>query len=476
MTTTAFAFTGAAQSFVAPATKRYRIAMWAGGGGSGRYSSPGSYVSGASGHVIFEIDLVAGDTLSIEVGGGGQAGRSSPVAEGGLGGWPDGGYGVRGDEYPGGGGGSSRVYLNGTLLAVCGAGGGSGGFVNGGSAGAGGGEVGQSSSTGDGGTGGTQTAGGVDASSPSTAAKQGGYLKGGLGGVAADRFTSSSDDGGGGGGGYYGGGGGGGDGRSGGGGSSWVNVAATAAWLTLAGDRAVPPDIDSPYYATDVGVGRPAVSSTTVGLAGGNGRVVVDDDPLPLPLKLSKSVEYAVLRHRSLGLSGAKITTVLRWRQVMTVNKASMALVLKEAAPEPVDFELMVPKASLAVVVAPGSNGPLTRISHSASEIVHGGKPSARITAAKLEVLQTRIGAARVSNAKLEVLYTKEGKARTTHASLEVLRSTAEVTVQALVSHIALSYLYRPEGARIDVSHLAVEVLRAAEAENERFAVISLMN
>lgn len=475
MATTAFTFTGAAQSFVAPATKRYLVAVWAGGGGSGRYSSPGSAVSGASGHVVFLLDLVAGDRLTIEVGGGGQPGRSSPVAEGGLGGWPDGGYGTRGDTYCGGGGGSSRVYKNGTLIAVCGAGGGCGGYGTGGSAGAGGGEVGQDAEN-TGGTGGTQTAGGVDSNATTVAAKKGGYLQGGLGGVAADRFTSVTDDGGGGGGGYYGGGGGGGDGRSGGGGSSWISPVATAIRAIEPGNRAVTPQADSPYYADEAGVGRPAVSVTTGGLAGGNGRVVIDDDPPITPIRITKSLQYAVLKYRSFDMSGMRASIVLRRKNQAMVDKASIALVLKEAEPEPEAFEIEVSKSSLAVVVAPGSNGPLTRVSHAASEIVHGGKPSARITTAKIEVLQTRKGAAHVSNAKLEVLYTKQGATWTTHASLEVLRSTAEVTVQALVSHIALSYLYRPEGARIDVSQMAVEVLRTAETENERFAVISLMN
>lgn len=474
MATTAFTFTGAAQSFVAPATKRYRVAMWAGGGGAGRHSTGGA-TSGASGHVTVDIDLVAGDTLTIEVGGGGQPGKSSPVAEGGLGGWPDGGFGVRGDTHPGGGGGSSRLYKNGTLVAVCGAGGGSAGYSGGGSAGAGGGEVGQSATI-NGGTGGTQTGGGFDRNAPTVLLKQGGYLQGARGGAAADRFVSSSDDGGGGGGGYYGGGGGGGDGQSGGGGSSWVNTALVAGSVNLPGNYAVPLLTESPYYAADVGVGRPAVSVATGGLAGGNGRVVVDDDAPSQPIQITKSLRYAVLKYRSFDMSGMRASVVLRRKNQAMIEKASIALVLKEAEPEPEAFEIEVSKSSLAVVVAPGSNGPLTRVSHAASEIVHGGKPSARITTAKIEVLQTRKGAAHVSNTKLEVLYTKEGATRATHASLEVLRSTAEVTVQALVSHIALSYLYRPEGARIDVSQMAVEVLRTAETENERFAVISLMN
>lgn len=448
--------------------------MWAGAGGAGRYNSNAS-TSGASGFVSLAIDLTAGDTLTIEVGGGGKPGRISPIIEAGAGGWPDGGDSVRGDTYPGGGGGSSRVYLNGALLAVCGAGGGSAGYSPGGNAGAGGGEVGQSCSSGDGGTGGTQTQGGVDANAPTVVAKKGGYLQGGLGGVAADRFTSTSDDGGGGGGGYYGGGGGGGDGRSGGGGSSWVNAAAVVGFALVSGNYAVPPFTDSPYYAADVGVGRPSVSVSTGGLAGGDGRVVVDDEAPLFPVNISKSSTAVVLKSKRFEIMKTSFAAVTRPGKP-EINKASVAVVLKEADPEPVEFEFDISKASVAVVMAPGANGPLTRVSHISAEIVRGGTASARVSQAAAEVLQTRVGAARVSNLKLETLYTRGGAARATHASLEVLRSTAEVTVQALVTNVALDYLYVPDTAQINVSQVAVEVLRTAEAENDRFAVISLMN
>ncbi len=168
--------------------------------------------------------------------------------------------------------------------------------------------------------------------------------------------------------------------------------------------------------------------------------------------------------------------SVLRVRPGVYVSKASAHVVLKEAEPVPIDFEFLVSKAMGYAVIKPGSNGPLTTVTHTAAEVVHGGLPRARITSAAVEALQSRLGAVRVTKAGLESLYTRLGAARLTYTSLEVLRSTAEVTVQGLVTHAALSVLFKPEEAEIRVSHLAVEVLRTAETANERFAVISLMN
>ncbi|QHJ75226.1 minor tail protein [Brevundimonas phage vB_BsubS-Delta] len=454
-----FAYTGAAVVYNVTATKQYAIELWGGGGGAGRYQN--NYESGGGGYLLLRINLTAGDVLTIEVGQGGGPGIGTGTIQGGYGGWPDGGWGARGDTQGGGGGGSSRVWLNGTLLAVAGAGGGSGGYSVGGHAGAGGGDVGQSSSINNGGSGGSQTAGGVDQNQTANVPKRGDYLKGGFGaGNVADRFTNTSDDGGGGGGGYYGGGGGGGDGSSGGGGSSWADPSRVIAFLTLTGALRQPGGQTSFNYTPGVGLGALSVNALAGGVAGGNGQVLIDDNPGPESVVVSKSIAYAVVR---LGPG-------------VYASKASAYAVLKEAEPVPVDFEFIVSKSVAYGVVKPGSNGPLTTVTNTASEIVHGGRPSARIAHAALSVLQTRSGAARASNAKLEALFTKDGAARFTHAALEVLRSTAEVTVQGLVSHTALSVLYRPEVAQIRVSTLSVEVLRTAEAENERFAVISLMN
>lgn len=460
MALVAYSYTGSAVVYNVTVTKQYAIALWGAGAGAGRYSGT-TYQSGGGGFTLLRVNLTAGDVLTVEVGQGGGPGIGTGTIQGGYGGWPDGGWGARGDVQGGGGGGSSRVWLNGTLLAVAGAGGGAAGYSAGGHGGAGGGEVGQSAQFTNGGTGGTQTAGGFDQGAPTNVPKQGKYLQGGFGaGNVADRFTNTSDDGGGGGGGYYGGGGGGGDGHSGGGGSSWADDTRVLGWITLPGNYRQAGGQDSPYYAAGVGIGAMSTGVTAGGLPGGDGRVVIDDDPAAESLVITKATGYGVLQVKP----------------GVYVSKASIHVVLKEAEPVPIDFEFLVSKAMGYAVIKPGSNGPLTTVTHTAAEVVHGGLPRARITNAAIEALQSRKGAARVTGAKLESLYTRLGAARLTYTSLEVLRSTAEVTVQGLVTHAALSVLFKPEGAEISVSHVAVEVLRTAEAENERFAVVSLMN
>ena len=477
MALVAYGYTGSAVVYNVTVTKQYAIALWGAGAGAGRYSGT-TCQSGGGGFTLLRVNLAAGDVLTVEVGQGGGPGIGTGTIQGGYGGWPDGGWGARGTMQGGGGGGSSRVWLNGSLLAVAGAGGGSAGYDGEGHGGAGGGEVGQSAQSTNGGAGGTQTAGGFDQGAPTNVPKQGKYLQGGFGaGNVADRFTNTLDDGGGGGGGYYGGGGGGGDGQSGGGGSSWADSTRVVGWMTVAGNFREAANQSSPYYAAGVGIGAMSTSNTAGGLPGGNGRVVIDDDPPVELFQVSKATGYSVLKVKpGVYVSKASGYSVLKVKPGVYVSKASVHVVLKEAEPTPIDFEFLVSKATGYVVIKPGSNGPLTTVTHTAAEIVHGGLPRAWVTNAAVEALQSRFGAVHITKTALENLYSRLGAARITYTSLEVLRSTAEVTVQGIVTHAALSVLFRPEVAEANVSHLAVEVLRAAEAENERFAVISLMN
>ena len=97
--------------------------------------------------VLSVFAVVPGDVLTLEVGGGGQGAMRN--ANGGAGGWPDGGSGAKGDQGSGGGGGSGGLLSD---------------------AGAGGGATGQSA-TANGGSGATQVAAGVDASAPSVVNK-----------------------------------------------------------------------------------------------------------------------------------------------------------------------------------------------------------------------------------------------------------------------------------------------------------------
>ena len=119
MALVAYGYTGSAVVYNVTVTKQYAIALWGAGAGAGRYSGT-TCQSGGGGFTLLRVNLAAGDVLTVEVGQGGGPGIGTGTIQGGYGGWPDGGWGARGNMQGGGGGGSSRVWLNGTLLAVAG--------------------------------------------------------------------------------------------------------------------------------------------------------------------------------------------------------------------------------------------------------------------------------------------------------------------------------------------------------------------
>ena len=226
--------------------------LWGAAGGSGSYGA--GYHAGNGGLTYATTTLQAGTTYYLYIGEGGE-GTASGAGNGGLGGWPNGGYGGRGDASGAGGGGmtmlSKAVYAtnmnDSDILMIAGGGGGSTGYS--GHAGHGGGQEGRHASSSDGnwGRAGTQSAGGNS---------NGAKLQGGV--SPGPRTTSSSNDDGGGGGGYYGGGAGIGDGKPGGGGSGYYNTSlttnqtytASAAWtgsstLNNPGGIVSPPDVNS---------------------------------------------------------------------------------------------------------------------------------------------------------------------------------------------------------------------------------------
>lgn len=213
-----------------------------GGGGGGGKAGSGPGRGGHGDSVTFSLDVEHGDVIVIEVGEGGYGHFVNSGGEGGAGGWPDGGAGGRPNSGTNsnhglsGGGGSSRFYLNGTLMAVAGGGGGGAGFADGGDAAypvGGSGEDGGPTGDATGPTGGTQSAGGTPSANGWTPdGSIGDYLYGGVG-YRSGNSPSDRDwyTGGGGGGGYYGGGGGTHDSSSGGGsypgggaGSSYANT------------------------------------------------------------------------------------------------------------------------------------------------------------------------------------------------------------------------------------------------------------
>lgn len=468
MALTTFDHLPSKQAFTAPVTGPYRLTLWGAGGGSGRYSTGTTGASsGAGGAVSFVLNLNAGDLLEFEVGQGGRPGLAA-VPAGGLGGWPDGGWASYGDTRPGGGGGSTRAYLNGILVGVAGAGGGSGGYVE--HAGAGGGEIGQSA-PGNGGTGGTQTAGGYDSNAPSVAAKKGDYLKGGNGGNVPDHTTSTSDDGGGGGGGYYGGGGGGGDGQSGGGGSAWADATKAYSIQYSRGDIAVPGGMYwTDEYKAGVAVGRARASD----LPGGDGYAVVDDDPQPRPITVSKQTGFAVMQNPSFAVSKRTAAVVLEVKN-LDVSEMTLYAVMKEGDPDPYNNVVRVSKAVTYAVMEPGTAGPLTYATSVASDILFTYSGGLRVTGRFVEAAQSRLAPAFITGRNTEALINAAAGSRISYLAAEVLRSTAEITVQALTTAIAADVALSTEGS-VRFTTLYAEALVAAGLDGEDFGTVAVIN
>jgi hypothetical protein len=246
---TLIGFTGANQAITVTQTGTLRAKLW-GAATSGGSWRDARVSGGGGGYTYLEVPVTAGDQVIVQVGGRGEYHNQQRSA---VGGWPDGGRGSYGDGIGAGGGGSSRLWLNGTLIGVAGGGGAGSGYD--GNGGAGGGATGENSSTASGGSGGSQTAGGVDRSDTAQVAKQGKNIlavgmngqTGGDGGTPLN--ASTGDDGGGGGGGYWGGGGGGGDSQAGGGGSGFIH--SSAAGVTTAGVGAQPGNANDPDLPKD---------------------------------------------------------------------------------------------------------------------------------------------------------------------------------------------------------------------------------
>ena len=222
----AFAYTGGAQTFTVPpgVTTLTVTAQGAQGGDT----APAASNAGLGGSVTATLTAVAGETLSVFVGGQGAAGGSGGNAAGGFNGGAAGGPG----PFAGGGGGASDIRQGGSALSnrVVIAGGGGGAGFNGGSGGAGGGATGGVGANSNfplvvtGGGGGTQSSGGSGGTNPPSPANNGQPGTSGAGGVGG-LGSAGGAAGAGGGGGFWGGGGGaGGAGNlgsaSGGGGSS----------------------------------------------------------------------------------------------------------------------------------------------------------------------------------------------------------------------------------------------------------------
>ncbi|MBC8741812.1 hypothetical protein F6X40_35275 [Paraburkholderia sp. UCT31] len=119
--TTAFSYTGSAQSFTVPAgCTQIAVAAWgAGGGGSTTYGTGGA---GAYAGATFSV--VGGEQFTVIVGQAGLSGTTSPRAS--YGGGGSGAYSTLYGAAGGAGGGGAFLQLNGQDLLVAGGGGGGG--------------------------------------------------------------------------------------------------------------------------------------------------------------------------------------------------------------------------------------------------------------------------------------------------------------------------------------------------------------
>ena len=250
-----------------------------GGGGPASIFDTNPARTGGSGHTVsFTLPMVVdGSVIEIEVGEGGKHGENN--GEGPKRTFPDGGDSqnpsLSGFTICGGsGGGSTRVYLDGVLVAVAGGGGAA--------LGQGGGDAGHPSGAdgnGPGGEGGDQSEGG---DAPSSGGDQDGdFLRGGDGSADTDEVTAANQfAGGGGGGGYYGGGSGfGGSSRSyrgGGGGSSWTDSAkTTSVTYSSPGNGGAPGNANHFTAAGQGGHGSATITHDT------SGQIAAPGDPGP---------------------------------------------------------------------------------------------------------------------------------------------------------------------------------------------------
>jgi hypothetical protein len=257
--TSTFNFTGAIQSWTAPAgvtSVTVTVNGAGGGGGNKNTEGYGRGVGGAGGRFNGTLTVTSGTTYYLLVGGGGGPATDNFTGVdgvGGIGGYGGGGNGhLRSAQIAGaGGGGYSGIFSGNTpsqanALVIAGGGGAGGGSAF--NVGAGGGTTGGSSFNPGGG--GTQSAGGA------------GFLTYGQAGSALKGGNGVFDGVSGGGGGYWGGGGG----YNGGGGSGFISASASGSFTTGGG-----------------GAGGAGGTNSTVGQIGGNGSIVITSAALPIP-------------------------------------------------------------------------------------------------------------------------------------------------------------------------------------------------
>jgi Concanavalin A-like lectin/glucanases superfamily/Glycine rich protein len=310
---TTFSYTGAAQTYTVPlGVNQLNVYLW-GAGGQGNPDRIYSTYGAAGAMVQGTINVTAGQTITVVVGGGGIDARANTYGGGGHGFYVDLWYG-------GAGGGRSAIQLvSGTDYVTAAGGGGAGGGSKGGAGGLTTGSVGGTSPGGDGG-GGTQTAGGQGGG------QVGGPNAAGHPGVNGSLYTGGNGSidsyAGGGGGGYYGGGGGGYGG--GGGGSSLLSnlslIPGTSVFGYVSSDGNLAPNTTSIYYANGAGKGGSNVSGSGNGYAnpGSNGLVVIVPVILPSTPIFNQPFQPTSVQGCALWLDSADTSTTLGPTTAMT--------------------------------------------------------------------------------------------------------------------------------------------------------------
>ena len=341
-TTVNFAYTGSAEPFTVPADVCEVTVTALGAEGGAGDAQPGAGEGGLGGQAVATVDVVPGETLTVDVGGeggdavqrvGGAAGHNG----GAVGGTDNGPAGTVGGG--GGGGGMSDLRRGTDVMVAAGGGGGGGGsggsFVGGGGGnGGGGGTDGGVADTGaTGGTaGGTGGAGGTGAGTGENGVA-GMAGQGGAGG--ADPVTSGlgGEAGGGGGGGYVGGGGGGAasfavvnsGGGGGGGGSGFTPDGSGMTNSVHAGAGAL-----SITYTADPGCLAPVQAFVTPNCPPDRSVEVEIDNPLALPVEVSQ--DGVVLGTVAAGGTDTFVTTNPSGNITATANGVPVEVIVAIAA------------------------------------------------------------------------------------------------------------------------------------------------
>lgn len=192
-------------------------------------------------------------------------------------------------------------------------------------------------------------------------------------------------------------------------------------------------------------------------------------------INVSKAVGYAVLQRKEVAVGKAVAYAVLTRRR-LALSKAVAYALLKDAPPDPYDLEIRATKAVAFVLMTPGENGPISYATSAAADILMQTNDRLRVTHRTLEVAHgSAEPGARVTEREADALINATAGARIGALVFDVLRSTAEVTVQGLITTQVLDVAYANFG-NARTATVYAEVLIASDMDGEGFGSVALMN